>query len=155
MFRDPARFSNEVIFVPKIAGEKQGTVPNRMDPPEHTPYRAVVDQSLGLRRVRAMESSVRKVAADLIETLKNQRSCDFSCDFAAIFPIRVFMALADLPLEDAPRLRRLARQMTHAEGETPAERARSLDQATKSVHDHRRQPLRLRAYDAALALSFP
>lgn len=136
VFRDPVHFSNEVIFVPKIAGEKQGTVPNRMDPPEHTPYRAVMDQTLGLRRVRAMESAVRKAAADLIDTLKDKGCCDVSRDFAAIFPIRVFMELADLPLEDAPRLRKLARQMTHAEGETPAERARSLDLATQSFRDY-------------------
>jgi camphor 5-monooxygenase len=136
VFRDPVHFSNAVIFVPKVAGEKQGTVPNRMDPPEHTPYRGVMDQSLGLRRVRAMESSVRKVAADLIDSLAAKRSCDFADDFAGIFPIRVFMALADLPLEDAPRLRKLARQMTHAEGETPAERAQSMEQATQQFHDY-------------------
>ena len=136
IFQDTEHFSNAVIFVPKAAGEKQATVPNRMDPPEHTPYRAVVDKGLGLRQVRSIEASVRAVAAELIDAIKDRGACDFCRDFAEIFPIRVFMTLADLPLEDAPRLKALAVKMTRAEGNTPEEMAASLDQASKGFYEY-------------------
>ena len=134
IFRDPGHFSNHVIFVPKVAGEKQATVPNRMDPPEHTPYRTILDKGLGLRRMHGLEGSIRATAAELIETFKDQGSCDFSRDFAEILPIRVFMKLADLPFEDAPHLKALAIAMTRPEGRTPEEKAASLDRASKGFH---------------------
>src|SRR3546814_6887933 len=34
IYEDPSRFSSEVIFLPKEAGEKYLMVPTRMDPPE-------------------------------------------------------------------------------------------------------------------------
>jgi cytochrome P450 len=43
IYADPNRFSSEVIFLPKEAGEMYQMVPTRMDPPEHTPYRKTLD----------------------------------------------------------------------------------------------------------------
>ena len=42
IYENPDRFSSEVIFLPKEAGEKYAMVPTRMDPPEHTPYRRAI-----------------------------------------------------------------------------------------------------------------
>ncbi|MGQ2930881.1 MAG: cytochrome P450, partial [Sphingopyxis sp.] len=52
IYEDPSRFSSEVIFLPKEAGEKYLMVPTRMDPPEHTPYRKLLDTGLNLARIR-------------------------------------------------------------------------------------------------------
>lgn len=126
VYSDPTRFSSEVIFLPKEAGEKYQMVPTRMDPPEHTPYRKTLDQGLNLARMRKVEDKVRHVAAELIDVFAARGACDFAAEYAGVFPVRVFMALADLPLEDVPVLSVFARQMTRPEGNTPEEMAVDL-----------------------------
>jgi cytochrome P450 len=127
IYSDPERFSSEVIFLPKEAGEKYQMVPTRMDPPEHTPYRKTLDKGLSLAQIRKVEDKVRKVASELIDSFAARGECDFAADFAGVFPVHVFMALADLPLEDVPVLSHFARQMTRPEGNTPEQMAADLE----------------------------
>ena len=127
IYSDPARFSSEVIFLPKEAGEKYLMVPTRMDPPEHTPYRKVLDKGLSVAQIRKVEEKVRAIAAELIDAFVARGECDFSAEFANVFPVRVFMALAGLPIEDAAKLSVFAKQMTRPEGDTPEAMAAQLE----------------------------
>lgn len=136
IYSDPSRFSSEVIFLPKEAGEKYDMVPTRMDPPEHTPYRKTLDKGLNLGRMRTVEAKVREVAIDLIESFAASGRCDFSADYANIFPVRVFMALADLPMADAAMLGHYARMMTRPEGNTPEEMAKALESGNRGLFDY-------------------
>ena len=131
VYQNPDRFSSEVIFLPKEAGQKYAMVPTRMDPPEHTPYRKVLDKGLNVAQMRKAEDRVRKVAAELIESFASKGECSFELDYARIFPVRVFMGLCDLPMEDAPYLASLSENMTRPPGATPAEMARALDEANQ------------------------
>jgi cytochrome P450 len=131
IYSDPSRFSSENIWLPKEAGEKYEMVPTRMDPPEHTPYRKALDKGLSLAQMRKVEDRVRAVAAELIENIAPHGHCDFSADYANVFPIKVFMALADLPMEDVPLLTGFAKQMTRPEGNTPEEQAATLESGNK------------------------
>lgn len=126
IYSDPSRFSSEVIFLPKEAGENYDMVPTRMDPPEHTPYRKALDKGLSLAQIRKVEGKVREVAVELIEGFSDKGECDFSAEYANVFPVKVFMALANLPLEDVPTLSRFAKMMTRPEGNTPEEMAAVL-----------------------------
>ena len=54
-------------------------------------------------------------------------SCDFAAEYAMVFPVHVFMAMADLPLSDVPKLARFAVDMTRPRGNTPEEMAACLD----------------------------
>lgn len=127
VYSDPTRFSSEIIFLPKEAGEKYEMVPTRMDPPEHTPYRKALDRGLNLGQIRKVEAKVRDVAVELIDGFAKSGKCDFSADYANVFPVKVFMALADLPIEDAPKLSRFAKMMTRPEGNTPEEMGAVLE----------------------------
>ena len=131
IYENPDRFSSQVIFLPKEAGEKYLMVPTRMDPPEHTPYRKLLDSGLNPARIRMVEDAVRQAAIDLIEPLVPLGKCDFARDFATIFPVRVFMAMAGLPLDDVPLLVRLSEDMTRPQGNTPEEVAALLDAANQ------------------------
>lgn len=131
IYSDPSRFSSENIWLPKEAGEKYEMVPTRMDPPEHTPYRKALDKGLSLAQMRKVEDRVRAVAAELIDNIAPRGRCDFSADYANVFPIKVFMALADLPMEDVPLLTGFAKQMTRPEGNTPEEQAATLEAGNK------------------------
>ena len=117
IYSDPERFSSEIIFLPRAAGEKYAMVPTKMDPPEHTPYRKVLDTGLNHSRIRKSESAVRQVAAELIDGLYANGRCNFGDEYASQFPVRVFLALCDLPLDAGapcrthdPRARQHARR---------------------------------------------
>jgi cytochrome P450 len=129
IYTDPTRFSSEVIFLPKEAGEKYLMVPTRMDPPEHTPYRKTLDRGLNLAQMRRVEDEVRAISIELIEGLVAKGGCEFSTAYARIFPVRVFMALCDLPMSDAAMLTRFAEDMTRPPGATPEEMAAALEAA--------------------------
>jgi camphor 5-monooxygenase len=131
IYEDPERFSSEVIFLPKEAGEKYLMVPTRMDPPEHTPYRKLLDTGLNPARMRDIEAMVRQAAIDLIEPLVAKGKCDFSADYAKVFPVRVFMALSDLPLSDVPKLVSWSDDMTRPRGDTPEEMGACLEAANQ------------------------
>ncbi|MDE2301228.1 MAG: cytochrome P450 [Sphingomonadales bacterium] len=131
IYEDPARFSSEVIFLPKEAGELYSMVPTRMDPPEHTPYRKLLDTGLNPAEIRKVEEQVRAAAIELIEPLAAQGHCDFARDYANVFPVKVFMAMADLPMADVPRLSKFAQDMTRPPGNTPEEMAAALGAANR------------------------
>src|SRR3546814_8454718 len=129
VLRDPSRFSSGVIVLPKEAGEKYDLLPTRLDPPEHGEIRAVANEVLNLREIRRIEDPIREIAITLIEPLVSRGSCDFSEDYAQQFPIRVFMKMVDLPMKDAPLLKRYATQILRPDGANGAEMAESVDQA--------------------------
>jgi cytochrome P450 len=101
MYRDTTTFSNNVIFIPRTRGEKYSLLPIRLDPPEHTPYRTVLLNALGLGASKTTEPFVREVAASILDELAPRGQCNFTEDYAKIFPVRVFMAICNLPAEDA------------------------------------------------------
>ncbi|RSU61361.1 cytochrome P450 [Sphingobium yanoikuyae] len=136
IYRSPDRFSSRVIWVPREAGEAYEMVPTKMDPPEHTPYRKALDKGLNLAQIRKVESDIRTVAVEIIESFAANGQCDFARDFAGIFPVKVFLTLAGLPMEDPPKLNLLANEMTRPSGNTPEEQGRSLAAANKGFFDY-------------------
>lgn len=136
IYSNPDRFSSEVIFLPREAGEAYAMVPTKMDPPEHTPYRKVLDKGLNLGQMRKVEDRVKAVAAELIEGFMLKGECAFEVEYARVFPVRVFMALCNLPLSDVPHLSELAEQMTRPAGNTPAEMGQSLEKANRGFFDY-------------------
>jgi cytochrome P450 len=136
VYSDPTRFSSHVIWLPKEAGEKYALVPTRLDPPEHTPYRKALAKGLGIPQVRRMEKLARETASELIEGFLAKGRCDFPTDYAKIFPVKLFMAMADLPMADVPQMGRWVEQMTRPEGNTPEEMAECLDRGNRSFFDY-------------------
>lgn len=65
------------------------SVPNGMDPPEHTQYRAVVDSYFSSQRMDAFEPACRGIAVDLVSTLANTGQIDLMAQFAQDFSLRV------------------------------------------------------------------
>lgn len=136
IYRHPDRFSSRVIWVPREAGEAYDMVPTKMDPPEHTPYRKALDRGLNPAEMRKVEGDVRAVAIELIEGFAANGHCDFARDFAGIFPVKVFLALAGLPMDDVPMLNELAKEMTRPSGNTPEEQGKTLAAANKGFFDY-------------------
>ncbi|WP_063825049.1 cytochrome P450 [Nocardia pseudovaccinii] len=105
VFSDYKRFSSRVILVPKAVGELMDTIPVQVDPPRHRPYRKLLNENLAPAVVRDLEGKIRETAIELIESFIEQGSCEFTKEFAEIYPIRIFLALVDLPAQDFGKLK--------------------------------------------------
>ena len=121
---DHTCFSNRIIVLPKSVGEKHALIPTTIDPPEHRPYRKLLNDGMSLARVRGMTEAISEQAVTLIESFQSQGRCNFTKDYAQVLPIRLFMALVGLPMEDAPAIRHWAECMTRPHPPMPFEEAR-------------------------------
>ncbi|MGH3892114.1 MAG: cytochrome P450 [Rhodococcus qingshengii] len=116
VFENHASFSSKCPFLPKEAGEQYSFIPTSLDPPEHRPYRKVLNTAVGPGSIRRIEGDIDKIAADLIDGLVAEGKCDFTKAFAEIFPVEVFLRLVDLPSSDSAHLKYIADQMTRPDG---------------------------------------
>jgi cytochrome P450 len=114
---DHARFSHSSVTVPQ-SSQTFRLVPLEMDPPEHTPFRALLSPRFGPRPVAELESGVRVLANELIDGFIADGECEFIDAFAKRLPIVVFLRLVDLPLAD----RDILLEMTEASVRGDAER---------------------------------
>jgi cytochrome P450 len=130
IFNDYETFSSHIIVVPKSVGQDHTLLPTTLDPPEHRKYRAVLNPGLAPKKVRALETTIRSVAADLIEQIRPAGACDFTTAYAEKLPIQIFLSLVDLPLDDSPRLKYLADQVTRPDG------SMSLAEAIGALDDY-------------------
>lgn len=121
MYRDPAHFSSHVIWIPKSEGENYGLVPTRLDPPEHSPFRQVLNKAIGITATKEMEPMVRAVAVRIIDELAPKGQCNFTEEYAKRFPVQVFLELLDLPVQDAEEVKKWVDQMTRPDGSMPME----------------------------------
>lgn len=109
---DPERFSSRVIVLPKSVGEMHGLIPTTIDPPEHRPYRQLLNAHLNPGAIRGLTESIRQTAVGLIDSFARKGHCNFTTDYAEQFPIRVFMALVGIDAAEAPKIRHWAECMT-------------------------------------------
>ncbi|MEX6722863.1 cytochrome P450 [Parapedomonas caeni] len=116
VFADHTRFSSRVILLPKASGEQHNLIPTTLDPPVHRPYRNVLNSSLAPRAVSAIEEGIRDIAIDLIEKVRLQGHCNFTTAYSEVLPIRVFMTMFGLPLEDSAKLKAWADATTRGDG---------------------------------------
>jgi cytochrome P450 len=100
IFADYQHFSSHNLTVPASAAPPFPLYPIFADPPEHGPYRALLNPSFSPKAVAALEARARALAVKLIEGLKPHGRCDFVVDFAQHLPIEVFMSIVDVPAAD-------------------------------------------------------
>jgi len=77
----------------------------QMDPPRHTPYRAVLSPHFTPRRFKQVEPVVRGIVAQYIEPLLEKGAFDAVVDLARLVSSHVTCVLLGLPPEDAPDIR--------------------------------------------------
>jgi cytochrome P450 len=100
VMRDPSTYSSYPNnLVPHGAGK---FLPLELDPPEHTLYRHALQPLFNPKRMAALEPNIRDIVNELIDGFAARGSAEFVSEFAHELPARVFLALMDWPLEDAP-----------------------------------------------------
>lgn len=140
VYGDSDRFSSFNVLVPKeTAGAAYHLIPLSLDPPEHRPYRKILNDNLYSSSVKPLEPKVRALTASLIDGFVGNGRCDFVTEFAEQLPLRVFMQLVDLPIEHLPTLKQLADQFTRPDGSmTPAEATTKFMDYVGPILDERR-----------------
>lgn len=89
VLRDHATFSNAV--------SQHLSVPNGMDPPEHTEYRRIIEPYFAANRMDAFEPSCRKVVIELLQDVLSRREAEWMAEFAVPFAVRVQCAFLGWP----------------------------------------------------------
>lgn len=140
VYGDSERYSSFNVLVPKeTAGAAYHLIPLSLNPPEHRPYRKILNDNLYSSSINKLEPSVRALTAELIDGFVAKGECDFIEDFAEKLPLRVFMELVDLPIDHLPKLKQLADQFTRPDGSvTPAEANAQFSDYVRPILDERR-----------------
>jgi cytochrome P450 len=102
VLRDPETFSsypNNLVTGPGGMGK---FIPIELDPPEHTGYRLALQPLFSPNRMKALTAQIRNLVGELIDGFAAKGEAEFISEFAHELPTRVFLALMDWPVEDAP-----------------------------------------------------
>ena len=86
---DPQSFSN--------AASNHLSIPNAMDPPEHTPYRDIIERYFTAPRMTAFEPGCRAIADTLVGGLRRSETVELMTAFAQPFALRVQCAFMGWP----------------------------------------------------------
>lgn len=86
---DPATFSNAV--------SAHRTVPNGMDPPEHTVYRRIIEPYFSPETIQAFEPACRAIAAERVQAALAAGELELMDTFATLFAVQVQCAFTGWP----------------------------------------------------------
>lgn len=89
VLRDPETFSNAV------SGHL--SVPNGMDPPEHTAYRSIIEPYFSPARMAAFEPTCREIAVRLLQRMLESDETELMADFTLPFAVQVQCAFLKWP----------------------------------------------------------
>lgn len=81
-------------------GNTRPLIPLGVDPPDHGRYRRILDPLFSPRRMEAQEADIAQRANHFIDAFVDRGSCDFTTEFAELFPSAVFLGLMGLPWEE-------------------------------------------------------
>lgn len=73
------------------------SVPNGMDPPEHTPFRQIIEPYFSAGRMDAFEPACREIARNLVQSAARRRTVEFMDDVASPFAVQVQCAFLGWP----------------------------------------------------------
>lgn len=86
------------------------SVPNGMDPPEHTEYRRLIEPYFAAERIAALEPRCRAIAVDLISLLPDAGEVELMAECAEHFALQSQCAFLDWPVELHEPLRQWMRK---------------------------------------------
>jgi cytochrome P450 len=85
-------------------GNVRPLIPLNVDPPMHSKYRKILDPLFAPRRMDALESDITARANRFIDAFVERGECNFTEEFAELFPSAVFLGLMGLPWEELDTL---------------------------------------------------
>jgi len=83
-------------------GNVRPLIPLNVDPPQHASYRKLLDPLFSPKRMDEQEADITRRVKRLIDAFIDRRECNFSEEFADLFPTSVFLGLMGLPEDELP-----------------------------------------------------
>jgi cytochrome P450 len=111
-------------------------IPLGVDPPRHDRYRKLLDPMFSPRRMEAQEADIAERVNHFIDEFIDRGSCNFTTEFAELFPSAVFLGLMGLPWDQLDELVRLRDGLLHpgTPESTPDERTAIQRQTAQDVY---------------------
>jgi len=82
-----------------MIGEDWDVIPTELDPPRHTAIRRLLNPMFTPASVGLMEHKVRERARSTVAAFRDRGHCDFIREFAAPYPVSIFLDLLGLPVD--------------------------------------------------------
>jgi cytochrome P450 len=101
-------------------GNIRPLIPLNVDPPKHATYRKILDPLFAPKRMDAMEDDIRARANRFIDAFADRGECNFTDEFAELFPSAVFLGLMGLPWDELHTFLGLRDGILHPERYDPA-----------------------------------
>ena len=131
-------FSNEA----ESFGGLRPLVPLNVDPPRHGKYRKLLDPLFAPKRMDEQEEDITRRVNGFIDTFIDRGECNFSEEFAELFPSSVFLGLMGLPEDQMRMFLRMRDGILHPE-KFDARRPRRPREAARRLEGHERRDLRV------------
>lgn len=80
--------------------------PMMLDPPEHTRFRAPINQAFSPKAMQALQPQIREEAIKIVDAIRARGSCNFVEDIAEQLPMRIFMRLVGMPMDRYEQFKR-------------------------------------------------
>jgi cytochrome P450 len=100
-------------------GNIRPLIPLNIDPPQHSKYRRILDPLFAPKKMDAAEHDIAERANFFIDKFIERGECNFTEDFAELFPSAVFLGLMGLPWEELDTLVGLRNGILHPERVNP------------------------------------
>lgn len=144
-FADYSRFTSRNGVSVDARGQANEGIRPRLspiedDPPAQQTYRKLFASAFTALGVKTLEQKARALAIELLEELAPRGRCDFVTEFAQHLPIRIFMAMLDLPEADRLRLLPLAAKQVQASEDKQAAMAELAQYIAGHVMTRRANP---------------
>jgi cytochrome P450 len=81
-------------------GNVRPLIPLNVDPPQHSKYRKLLDPLFAPKRMDEQEEDITRRVNGFIDTFIDRGECNFSEEFAELFPSSVFLGLMGLPEDE-------------------------------------------------------
>jgi len=82
-------------------------VPILLDPPVHTSFRKPLNLVFAPKAMMGMQDSIRRLAIELIENVKDLGHCEFMSAIGEPMPVQVFLEMFGLPLDRQDEFRKI------------------------------------------------
>ncbi len=78
-------------------GNVRPLIPLNIDPPKHSKYRKLMDPLFSPKRMDEQEADITRRVNEFIDAFVDRGECNFTEEFAELFPSSVFLGLMGLP----------------------------------------------------------
>src|SRR5690242_10884150 len=123
-------------------GNVRPLIPLNVDPPQHSKYRKLLDPLFAPKRMDEQEEDITRRVNALIDGFVDNGECNFTEEFAELFPTSVFLGLMGLPEDEMRMFLHLRDGILHPEHHDPAAltdpeaRAAVVNRTGKEIYDY-------------------